>query len=110
VGVIVREHYFQEHYRVVVIENDAERLYSIDVYKLLPTVPKGCTSWLDVGSPSRLCYMPLNESCEAVIVVTPERVEVVNLRFKTSIASDPYRGDAARAREECISALDKILG
>lgn len=109
-GVIVREHYFQDHYRVVVVEDGVERLYSIDTYRLLPSVPGECTSWLDVGSPSRLCYTPLGESCEAVIVVSPGRIEVVNLRFKTSVTSDPYQGDAAKAREACISVLDKIVG
>ncbi len=105
----IREHYFDSHYRVVVVEGGGERLYSIDVYERLEGAPENCRGWLESGGPSKLCYLPLNPSCEAVVVVSPKRVEVVNLRFKSRISEDPFNGDAGAAREHCLETLRRLL-
>ncbi|MEB2837011.1 MAG: hypothetical protein GSR80_001503 [Desulfurococcales archaeon] len=108
-GVLVREDYFDGHYRVVLVDNGSERIYSIDVYRRLPREPGGCHSTLDVGGPARLCYLPLGSDCEAVIVVAGERVEVVNLRLRVPASSDPHGGDTAKARSACLARLEEAL-
>ena len=112
-SVKVRVEYVDAHHRVVVIDNGLERLYSIDVYFRLKTPPRACASTLDVGGPARLCYIPVTDNCEAVLVVTPDRVEVVNLRYRAPVNSDPFGGSAEKAREECIerarSTLELVL-
>ena len=98
----VEERYFERHFRVLRVVSGSRVLYSIDYYKLLKT-PVDCNDYISVGE-YKICYHKLGK-CTAVILETPGRVELVNLRLETSIDMDP---GFAGARRICISEADGI--
>ncbi|MEB3779923.1 MAG: hypothetical protein GSR85_06810 [Desulfurococcales archaeon] len=106
-GLIIEEEYFDTHYRVVKIDDGDTRLYSIDYYMLLESRPEQCSQMLSLGG-IKLCYAALREHCMAVILSVNGRVELVNLRLKTSPNSDPAGGSPAKAREICIEELESV--
>ncbi|MCX8196404.1 MAG: hypothetical protein N3F67_04935 [Acidilobaceae archaeon] len=81
------------------VEAGEERLYSIDVYKLLEE--KGsCEREISEGNVT-LCTRRLS-LCEAVIAVVGGRAELISLRLRVKASQDPAGGDMAKAREICM--------
>lgn len=108
-GFLLEEEVFEGHYRVVKVVSGDEIVYSIDFYKRLKGEPP-CDVVLETGSsPASLCYHRLSQDCEAVIVKTPGRVELVNLRLYTSVERDPARGSLGEARRICMERAAKLL-
>ncbi|MEB3850991.1 MAG: hypothetical protein LRS49_00215 [Desulfurococcales archaeon] len=105
-----RSEYVRPHHQVSVVEEPGRRVYSIDFYARLPREPGGCRSTLSAGGPARLCYLDLPGGCEAVVLLTPGRAEVISLRVAVDPDSDPFRGSAARALEECWLRAGEALG
>ncbi len=93
---LVEEYYYTEFNRVLIVKVDDGYVYSVDVYKKLEGEPEGCSWRLDVGE-ARLCYLPLEKGCTAVILETSAGIEIVNLRMKTVTRFEPQR-----IAEECI--------
>jgi len=108
-GYSIEEQVFDGHYRVVKIDTATARLYTIDVYKRLSSEPDSCDNEIILAG-TRLCYKKITNNCEAVILVTPGRVELVNLRLHATPQRDPAGGDPARARTYCLEALQSWRG
>ncbi len=106
-GIIVEEEYIDQHHRVVKIDDGKTRIYSIDYYQLLPSKPKHCINTLVLNS-IELCYVDLGKHCSAVVLVSSDRVELVNLRLKVSIDKDPAGGSMSEARNICLEHVDKV--
>ena len=103
------EEYFEGHYRVVRVDYPPFRLYSIDYYELLGWDPD-CADSISLPGIAELCYVDLGGGCQAVILKTEGRVEVVNLRLVTTVESDVAGGSHARAREFCTSKFRDWMG
>ncbi|MCE4625866.1 MAG: hypothetical protein F7C35_08425 [Desulfurococcales archaeon] len=100
----VREHYVEEHARVLeVIEPDGTATYSIDTWALLEGEPEGMECIESKRSGAKLCYKDLGR-CTGVILVTPGRVELINLRLKADPGLDP-----AVAKRECEEVAKEVL-
>lgn len=56
-----------------------------------------------------MCYKKVGAGCEAVIVSTNDRMELVNLRLTVNIDRDPAGGSLSRAREYCLERLQEWL-
>ncbi|MCE4621912.1 MAG: hypothetical protein F7C82_01030 [Desulfurococcales archaeon] len=56
-----------------------------------------------------LCYKKITKDCEAVIVISGERRELVNLRLITTTGEDPAGGSLAKAREYCLEKMGEWL-
>jgi len=106
-GYSIEEEVFEGHYRVIRIDTGDTRIYSIDVYKLLQE-PVDCEEQVRLGE-AELCYKTITKGCEAVILRTPGRTELVNLRLHTRPRDDPAMGSPARARNLCLEALREWL-
>lgn len=108
-GFLLEEEVFDDHYRVVKIVQGDKVVYSIDYYSRLAGDPE-CDAHLETGSsPARLCYYRLTPNCEAVIVKTPGRTELVNLRLYTTTSEDPAHGSPGEARKICLERAAKLL-
>ncbi len=97
---LVEEHYYTEFNRVLIVKVDGGYVYSVDVYRRLEGEPEGCSWRLDVDE-ARLCYLPLDKDCVAVVLETSAGIELVNLRRKTEKRIEPQR-----IAEECISIAE----
>ncbi|MEM1685497.1 MAG: hypothetical protein QXO93_01520 [Acidilobaceae archaeon] len=106
-SVVVEEEYFDKFYRVLRIDSGSTRTYSIDVYMRLNN-RLDCNSSISLDNVT-ICYHKLSQ-CEAVIVETPGRLELVNLRLITTTTSDPAEDSLLRARELCLDEARRILG
>ncbi|MCE4611360.1 MAG: hypothetical protein F7B17_05255 [Desulfurococcales archaeon] len=100
--MIVEERWFEEHYRVVKVEAEGVRLYSIDFY-CKPVSCRGAKPLVSLGKAS-LYEAPLDGPCKAMILATPEGMEAISLRLVVSVSEDPAGGDPGRARELCLEA------
>jgi len=108
--LIVEEQVFDGHYRVVAVKVGGRVVYSVDYYARLPRVPSDCSFSLELeGAPSSLCYVPLGGGCEAAIVVSPRRVELVSLRLVAPLDADPAGGSLAEARRLCVERAESWL-
>ena len=109
-GVLVEEEYLDRHFRALKIDCDKKRLYSIDVYLLLPKSARlNCYYTLEAGGPARMCYVRLG-LCEGVVVIAGDRAEIVNLRLLADKASDPAGGDIRVAARLCMNELSTYTG
>ena len=106
-GYTIEEYVVDRHFRVVKILTDDSILYSIDVYQRL-LGPTDCDAAISNGD-ARLCYKKITEQCEALILETPGRVELVNLRLTARTGLDPAGGDPERARQICLEELSGWL-
>lgn len=91
------------------IEFSGKRLYSIDVYKLLEKKPHCSEEIREESINARICYTTIEPGCEAVILETPGRRELINLRLTASSESDPAGGSLSRAREYCLAKMEEWL-
>ena len=107
-GYTIEEYVVERHFRVLKILAGESILYSIDVYQRLPE-PIDCNASINKGD-VRLCYKKITEQCEAVILETPGRIELVNLRLTARAGSDPAGGDPEKARKVCLEELAGWLG
>jgi hypothetical protein len=109
-GASARVELVEGHYQVTVVEGGGYRLYSIDFHALLPARPGECGEPLRAGGPAGLCYLRLPGGCEAVVLETPGRVEVISLRIRVDPGGDPFGGSARRALEHCWRLASRELG
>ena len=101
----IQEHYLEEHLRVLeIVEPSGRATYSIDTWALLQTVPEEVDCIESERTRVKLCYKKLDRECTAVILVTPGRVELVNLRLKAKPGLDPEV-----VRGECEEIAQKVL-
>ena len=103
----VRESYVSRHFRVVTVEGEGDKLYSIDYYARLRAKPR-CDNSLSLRG-VELCYTNLGGGCWAVVLVTSEGVELINLRL-VARDGDPAEGDPVKALKICESRADSALG
>ena len=100
----VREHYLEGHVRVLeVIEPDGTATYSIDTWALLRVEPEDMECLESKRSGAKLCYKDLGR-CTGVVLVTPGRVELINLRLKTEPGLDPVV-----VKRECEGVAKEVL-
>lgn len=99
------EHY-EGYARILVLEGGGVKLYIIDHYELLEKEPS-CDKAIELEG-ARLCYIELGEGCEAVVLITGGRREIISLRLYTAIDRDPAQGDPGRAREHCLRTLSNL--
>ena len=100
--MIIEERWFEGHYRVVKVEAEGVRLYSID-FHCKPVNCSGARLLVSLGRTS-LYEAPLEGPCKAVILSTPEGMEAISLRLVARVEDDPAGGDPGRAREICLEA------
>ena len=86
----VKDHYFSPHRRaLVIVESSNTFYYSVDAYILLPSLPEEAECERSERVGVSLCYYRLSETCEAVIVDSGGRVELVNYRLRLREKRDP---------------------
>ncbi len=78
--------YFKKHERAIIIKENNRFFYSIDTYILNPKKdnlgePKAC---LELDN-AKLCYYQINDECDALLLYTYNRIEVVNYRVKRNM-------------------------
>ncbi len=106
--MILEEEYFEGHLRGIKVDVNNSRLYSIDHYQALKACEYKCEEKISIRD-YELCYVKLG-LCEAVIVQIRNNIkEMISLRLKTEIASDPAKGSIAKAREICLKELKDFL-
>ncbi|MDM7275444.1 MAG: hypothetical protein P3X22_004920 [Thermoprotei archaeon] len=104
----VSEHYVGGHYRILKVDGEGFRLYSIDVYAKLHREPQSCDEEISVGE-VKLCYVKTG-LCEAVFSIVQDSAELVNLRLHTTPLEDPAGGSHVKAGELCLSEALKTFG
>ncbi|MFN4046315.1 MAG: hypothetical protein ACK4H7_03130 [Acidilobaceae archaeon] len=102
------EHYVDGHYRILRVDGEGFRLYSIDVYAKLRGEPLKCDEEMNVGE-VKLCYVRTG-LCEAVSSIVQGSAELVNLRLPTTPSEDPAGGSHVKARDLCVSEAVKAFG
>ena len=103
---LIEEVYLDRHRRAFRVSSGGVRVYSMDYYsKLDPsTLNVECRSELTLDL-AKLCYVDLGEGCEALILFTPGRSEVISLRLYALLGNDPAGGDPRKALELCSRML-----
>lgn len=107
--MLVREEWISSHRRVVIVEEGDRRVYSIDFYQRIGSLPPGSTRLAAAGE-KMLYSLQLGEKCRAIIVETPAGLELISLRLYTDITSDIAGGDAVKAAEICEGEYREWLG
>ena len=106
----VVEEYFDKFYRVIMVERDGERLYSIDVYIPIEKLELSCSMTLEnEHSNAKLCYTDIGGGCTGVILGVNENMEIINLRYLTRVDEDPFTGNLSKARDFCLGRLQEWL-
>ncbi len=110
-GYRVEEEYYEDYKRSLLVESAGLRVYSIDVYRPLPSGVLECKETIDAEAPARLCYADLPGGCEAVIVEVPGegRRELVSIRIAVKANRDPFGGSISEARSYCFRKLEEAL-
>lgn len=106
--VEVSEYYVDGHYRILKVDSEDSRLYSIDVYVKLQAEPQKCSREISLGD-VRLCYVKTG-LCEALISIVQGSVEIVNLRLLATPLEDPAGGSHVKARDLCLSEALRMFG
>jgi hypothetical protein len=105
-GYSVAEELLNGHYRVLRVDYDGRRVYSIDYYIRLNNAPK-CVEKLSLGDVT-LCYVRLG-LCEAVVSIVGSVVELISARLSVEVEGDPAGGSLVKAREICSAEISKLL-